>query len=140
MQQPALLRDRIGKAHARAGQRVPPAGFGIAPQQDLVFRVQIEHLAAQALLFQVVEQFRDRSQIVGAVARIEAYREAPVDRLIGANGMRHQRLHQAGRDVVDAVPAEILEHVERDALARSGKPADDDEPVQAGRPRATSAA
>ena len=41
-------------------------------------------------------------------------------------------LQQRRRDVVDAVAVEVLEHVQRHALARAGQAADDDESHHAG--------
>ena len=66
-------------------------------------------------------------------ARIEADRGAGVDIPAAADGMRDQGLEQGGRNVVDAVEVDVLQQVQRHALARSRQAADDDQTHGVGR-------
>ena len=59
-----------------------------------------------------------------AAAHVDADRDASVTFL---RKKLHQAFEQLGRQIVDAIIGAVLEHIERDALARTGKAADDNE-------------
>ncbi len=70
-------------------------------------------------------QLRHGGDLRRGVARIEADGGALVGRSGAAHRVRDEGLQQRRRDVVDAVEAQVLEHVQRHALAGAGQAAQD---------------
>jgi hypothetical protein len=112
-QQPAFLVDRFAQRHLIAAQRVLAARLAVALHQRRVARVQEHDLAGGAGAAQPLDDLRHLAQLVRTVARVDADAEALVDRVAGRDRLFGQRADQAGRQVVDAVVAEVLEHAQR---------------------------
>ncbi len=126
-QQLPLELDGLGQPALFGTQGMLAARFGIAPQQLGIGRLQVHHFAMNAAALEFVEQRGDRGDFLRGIARVEADRGALVTGFITAHGVRHERLEQRGRHVVDAVEAQVLEHVQGNALARAGQATDDDD-------------
>jgi hypothetical protein len=120
-QQPALLLDRLLQGDARAGERMAAARFREAPQQRRGRRLEVEHAAVDAAAAQAADVLGQRSQ--GCAARVDADRDPIVSRL---GKVVEHLIERACRQIVDAVEAAVLEHVQRDTLARARQTADQD--------------
>jgi hypothetical protein len=119
--------SRRSSAIAVARQRMAPAGFRVAPQQHRLVGVQVDDLAGDTAAPEVPHLVRHAQDLAGLVARVEPDRRAPVALVAAADRVRDEGAEQPGRDVVDAVPAQILERVQRHALAGAGQATDDDQ-------------
>ena len=64
---------------------------------------------------------------LGAIARVEADADVLERGFLARQDLVDERAQQRDRDVVDAIEAEIFEHVQRDALTGAGQAADDHE-------------
>src|SRR3984885_11256424 len=116
--------EAIGSSSARSSalpSRRPP------PQQLVLGRDQEHHLALQAAAPELVDQLWNARYLGGRITCIQADRRELVGGLGTAHGVGDERLEQRGRDVVDAVEPQVLEHVQRHALAGAGQPAEDDD-------------
>ncbi len=121
VQRLALAGDRLGERAVAVGHRVAAARFREALDQHLVARVEKDeaHRDAGGLeLLQLLRQGRDR----GAAAHVGRHGDT---RMPGAAQVGEQFAEQRRRQVVDAVVAGVLQHVERDGFARTGKTADE---------------
>ena len=123
LEQPALDGNGLVQVLSMATQRVLAARFREAAQQLLVARHQEYQLALDAAAFELVEQHRHGRDLIAGVARVDADRGTLIDRRAAADRVRDEWLEQRRRDVVDAVEVQILEHVQRHALAGSGQAA-----------------
>jgi hypothetical protein len=95
--------------------------LGKTPQQGARRRLEVQHTAVDAAAAKPRDVLRKRGQ--RRAARIDAQRDAVVARL----GEKIDHLEEQLRgQIVDAVIAAVLEHVERDGLARARQPADQD--------------
>ncbi len=112
----ALLRHRLAQVEVVAAHRVLAAGLGEPPQQLVFAGDQEQHLALDAAAFQLVDEPRHRGDLRGGVARVETDGRAVVGALRRTHGVRDEGLQQRGRNVIDAVEAQVLQHVESHAL------------------------
>ena len=96
------------------------ACFRKAPQQFFVAGHQEQHFAVDATALEFIDQFWDRGDLGIGIARIETDGSALIDFLAAAHGVRDERLEQRRRNIVNAVIAQILKHVQCHALAGSG--------------------
>ncbi|MCY1250678.1 hypothetical protein D9M72_643370 [compost metagenome] len=104
-----------------------PAGFREALEQRFVIGIEIQDVALDMLVPRFLEQFREALQLARQVARVDGHRDLRVQQFGVQQGALRQIRQQTGRQVVDAIEAVVLEHIERRALARAGKAADDDQ-------------
>ena len=94
----------------------------LASQQRARRRLEVKHAAVDAAAAQLLDVLRERGQRGGA--GVDAHRGA----LLARVGEEVDRLEEEiGGQVVDAVIARVLEHVQRDAFSGAGKTADQDE-------------
>src|SRR5512134_1707016 len=101
-----------------------------APQQSGRARLEVEHAAVEATALEALDVLGKRGQ--RSAARVDADRDAL---LSGVEREEVGNLSEQRRwQIVDAVVAGVLEHLEGDALARAGQPADDDEARGQGSP------
>src|ERR1700752_3680343 len=98
-----------------------------ASQQLILRRYQEDHLALQPRALELIDQLRHARDLGGRIARIESDGSALVAQLGATHRVGDERLEERRRDVVDAVEAEILEHVQRHALAGTRQSAEDDD-------------
>jgi len=73
------------------------------------------------------DEARDVREVLRAVARVHADGRQAVGGLTRADRVGDESRQQSGGDVVHAVIVEVLQHVERDALAGARQAADDDQ-------------
>ena len=110
------------------GQRVWAAALRVALEQAVLVGVQEDDLAADALAAELLDQAvagtRGRS---APAARVDADREVLVERISGGDDLGDDRVQQCCRHVVDAVEADVLQQVQRNALAGTRQATDDDE-------------
>ena len=126
LQQPPLDGDGLAQALAAAAQRMHAARLGEAPQQLVVVGHQEDQLAVDAAAAQFVDQRPAPSAISASVLRASMPTAVRWYTRVGAaHGVRDEGLEQRRRDVVDAVEAQVLEQVQRHALARAGQAADE---------------
>src|SRR5438128_6818388 len=120
----ALAPDAVGE-HAALGRGMRPARLAEAAHEHVVARLEVEHLERDAAHAQLLEDAREFVEEV-PLAHVEAERHAPH---LLARALPH--LDEAGderhRQVVDAVEAQVLEHLDGGALARAGEPGHDHE-------------
>ena len=117
-EQRALLLDGLVKRQSCAGERMPPPRFRVATQQGARGRLEKQQPAIDAARLERRHALGKRGQ--RRAARIHAHRDPVVPR--AGDELEHVVEQRRGQ-VVDAVKASVLEHIERDALARAGKPA-----------------
>ena len=146
LEQCAFHGHRLAQADVAAAHGMLAARFREAPQQLVLGCDQEEHLALQAAAFELIDQLRHAGDLGRGIARVEPDGGALVGGLGPAHSVGDERLQQRRRDIVDAVEAEVLEHVQGHALAGPGQPAEDDDahasmvihgalPLQVPRPR-----
>jgi len=115
----ALAPDAVGEDAAQ-GSGMRPARLAEAAHEQVVARLEVEHLERDAACAQLLEDARELVEEV-PLAHVEPERHAP--RLL-ARALPY--LDEAGderhRQVVDAVEAQVLEHLDGGALARAGEP------------------
>ena len=128
LEQPPLDGDGFLERDVIGGHRVLAARLGESPQQLVIVGEQEHDLALNAAFLEFLDQRRNRLDFRGRVARIDPDSRAAVLRLVVAQGVRDEGLQQGRRDVVHAVEAGILEHVQCHALAGSRQPADENQP------------
>src|SRR5438552_285055 len=120
----ALAPDAVGE-HAALGRGMRAARLAEAAHEHVVARLEVEHLERDAARAQPLEDAREFVEEV-PLAHVEAERHAPH---LLARALPH--LDEAGderhRQVVDAVEAQVLEHLDGGALARAGEPGHDHE-------------
>ncbi len=127
-EQLALFLDRVREARALVGQRMLAASLAEARQEHLVVGLEEHDLARDRVRSQLLHERRNlRDVVAAAIARIEADADVLERRVLAQQQLVDERAKQRRRDVVDAVEAEILERVQRDALAGAGQAADDHE-------------
>jgi len=127
LEQLALGGDRVAQTDVAGDQGMLAAGLGIAIEQHLVRGVQVNHLAADAAAPQLADQRRNGLDFIGPVARVQTDRGSGIGVSHAADGVRDEGLEQRRRDIVDAIEIDVLEHVQRHALARARQPAHDDQ-------------
>ena len=127
LEQLALHGDGLAQVEIVAAHRMLAAGLGEAAQQLLLARDQEQHFAVDAAALQLIDELRHGGDFRGGIARIEPDGGALVGGFGAAHGVRDERLQQRGGNVVDAVEAEVLEHVQGHALAGTRQAADDDD-------------
>ena len=88
---------------------------------------QKDHLALDAAAPQLIDELRNGRDLGGGVACVQPDRGALVHGFRAAHRVGDERLQQRRRDVVDAIEAEVLEHVQSHALAGTGQAAEDDD-------------
>jgi hypothetical protein len=110
---------------ALAAERMRAARLAEAAHEHVVAGVEEEHLDAMAGGAQLVEGARIVAEEL-ALADVHAERDA-IDRLARARAQLQEARHEHDGQIVDAVEAEVLEDVDRGALARARQPADDDD-------------
>ena len=91
-----------------------------------VCRKMISH--GQAAVAQLLHERRHLGEIAGPAARVQADADVLERRVFARHDLVDERLQQRDGNVIDAVEAEILEHVEGHALAGARDAADDHEP------------
>ncbi len=101
--------------------------FRKAPQQLLLVGHEEDHLTVNAAAPELIDELGHGGDLRGRIACIEPDRGALVGRLGAADRVRDERLQQSRGNVVDAVKAEILEHVQGHALPGTGQSADDND-------------
>ena len=119
----AFVRDAFRQRAIPVRERMPATGFGKALDQGFGLGIEEDQVHVDAALLelrQIARQFGQRR----AAAYVDADRDAFVSFL---RKKLHQAIEELGRQIVDAIVGAVLEHIERDALARTGKAADDDE-------------
>jgi len=126
-QQSFFLLQGLHETHAVASERVPAPRFAETLEQRLAIGAQEQCFARDAALAQRLDQPRHLREVFRAIARIDADRRLAVRGFAGADGVGDESGQEAGRDIVDAIKVEVLQHVERDALAGAGQPADYDQ-------------
>ena len=126
-QQALFLLQGFHESHAMASERMPAPRFAEALEQRLAIGAQEQRLARDAALAQRLDQPRHLGEILRAIARVDADGRLAVRGFAGADGVGDESGQQACRDVVDAIEIEVLQHVERDALAGARQPADHDQ-------------
>jgi hypothetical protein len=127
LQEPAFRADRFTQADAIAAEGVLATRLAIAIEQYVVVGVQKQHFARDAGSPELLHQHRHRCDLAGSITRVEPDSDARVGGLGTAHGMRDEWLEERGRNVIDAIEVEVLEHVQRHALSGSGQTADDDQ-------------
>ena len=116
--------------HILVEQMDPPRWprLGEAPQESFLVRHQKQHLAVDAASLQLLDQRGNGCDLRRGVAGIKADRRALVGLLRAAHRIGNEGREERGGNIVDAVEAEILKHVQRHALSRARQAADDDDP------------
>src|SRR5690606_36036840 len=99
------------------------AGLGEALDQHLVGSSQEQHIAGDARIPDLLEQFRETFQVTGQVARIDTDGHLGQAQ-IGVLGLAGQLGKQPGRQVVDAIVAVVFKQMKGSTLARAGAAAD----------------
>src|SRR6185369_9569792 len=118
----ALVLDRLGKRKVGAEQRMLATRFGEAAQQGRGARLEVEHAAVDPAALQRFDVRRQRRE--RGAAGVDADRGF----LLAGYGEEIRDLEEQRRgEVVDAVIAGVLENVQRDALARPGEAANENE-------------
>src|SRR5579871_1310157 len=120
-QRVALAADAVGdRAALGGGVRAP--GLAEAAHEHVVVGLEVEDLDDGARRAQLGEHAGEVEQEPPR-AHVDAQRDAP-DLLARALPQLEEARHQRHRQIVDAVEAEVLEHVQRGALARARHPRD----------------
>src|SRR6202022_4356060 len=109
-----------------AAHRVLAPGFGKTPQQLFIAGDEEDHFALDAASSELIDQLRNRCDLRGRVACVQADRRAFVRRLGTAYGVGNERLEQRRRNIVDAIKPQVFEHVQGNALAGAGKTAEEE--------------
>ena len=113
---PPALVEAATRTHTPLFTSPLPAPRVIEGLARYLAKLLAETIERHGVFMDVLGQRRQRG-----AARVDADRRAVVSRI----GQEVDRLHEeVGRQVVDAVVARVLEHAQRDALARAGEPAD----------------
>src|SRR3954469_4505597 len=118
----ALVLDRLLQRDARASEGMAATRLREAPQQRCGGRLEVEHAAIDAAATQAADVLGQRAE--RGAARIDADGDALVPRF---GQVAQDLVERAGGQVIDAVEAAVLQHVQRDALARARQAADQDE-------------
>ena len=127
LEERAFHGHRFAQADVAAAHGMLAARFREAPQQLILGRDQEDHLALQAAALQLINQLRNAGHLGRGIAGVEPDGGALVGGLGPAHRVGDERLQQRRRDIVDAVEAEVLEHVQGYALAGPGQAAEDDD-------------
>src|SRR4051794_32913483 len=115
--------NRLPEGEVAIGQRVLAAGFREALDQYLVGGGEEQHVAMDARITYLLEQFREALKVTGQIACIDTdgdFRQAQ----IGVVGLPGQFRQQAGRQVVDAVETTVFQKMQSGTFAGSGTSAD----------------
>src|SRR5262249_42459406 len=119
----ALAPDAVGdRAALRGGMRTP--GLAEATYQHVVAGLEIDDLRLRTCRAQLVQDVREVAQ-EAALAAVDPDRH-PADVLARALPQLDEPRQQRDREVVDAVEAQVLEDLQRRALARPRQTRDDD--------------
>ena len=97
-----------------------------APDEHVVARLEVEHLERNLLRPELVEHSRELGEEVPR-ADVDPERHAP-DLVPGRLPELDETRDERDREIVDAVEAEVLEHMDGGRLAGTREPGDDDEP------------
>src|SRR5213593_317903 len=103
-----------------------PARLAEAAHELVVARLEVEHLERDAACAQLLEDARELVEEV-PLAHVEAERHA-LHLLARALPYLDEAGDERHRQVVDAVEAQVLEHLDGGALARAGEPGHHHEP------------
>ncbi len=101
-------------------ERVAPARLAVTLEQNRIVRKHEEHIRLYLVLPELFDQTGQRLEIQAPVAGIDANRESAADLSRDRRHLLDDRLEQTGRQVVDAVIAQVLEHVKRNGLSGAG--------------------
>src|ERR1700688_2585859 len=101
---------------------MPAPRLAVSADQRVVFRVEKEHLRAQAVAFQLGEG-TDRVTERSEGPHVEGARRVPAT---GFRGQRDERTRQHRRSVVETCEAKVLKRFHRLTLARTREPRYDD--------------
>jgi hypothetical protein len=126
-QQTTFPADGLLKAGTVFTERVFASGFCVALEEDIVGGLQKDHFAVHALVAQLAHQFRNRGQVIFAVACIDAHGQVVVAAGSRAADLGKHGLHQHGRDIVDAVEVHVLKQIQGHALPGTGQTTDNDQ-------------
>src|SRR5581483_3291392 len=107
--------------------RVLAPGFGKTPEQLIIIGNEEDHFALNPTPAQLVDELRDGGDFRRRIASVQADGRALIGRLGAAHGVRNEWLQQRRRDVVDAIKAQVLEHVQSHALTGTGQTAEDED-------------
>ena len=97
---------------ALAGQRMAPARVGIALEQHVVARIEKDQAMLDAVARQSGENLRQLVEILGAIAHVDADRQARMQARLRLGHGGDERRHQRAGQVVDAVVVEILQRAQ----------------------------
>src|SRR5215217_3791461 len=111
-------------------ERMAAARLLVAVDQRLLVRLEVDHPERDVGLVQVVDDARERGQIVAA-ARVAHHRGA-LDLRAGVAKELGQRADHLRRQVVHAEVARVLEDVHRRGLPRAGETGDEHQIPQVG--------
>ena len=128
LQHRTLAHDRVSQRGALTAQRMTSSGLAEALQQHIVTRVQEQQERRQAKRSQLRKGARQFIGITAGSTRIDTDGDARIACLARAECMFSQRRQQTGRQIIDAIKAEVFQGAQRDALAGAGKTADHRQP------------
>ena len=119
IQQQPLLADAVGDRPV-LGQRMAPAGFGIAALQDLIGTGQIDQLHPECRIgFEPLDALQQRFGAEASCAAVDGDGHGPVEAL--------RRGKKGQRQVIDRLVAQILQRPQSGAVARTRQAGDEDE-------------
>ena len=115
--------DGFAQGFGIAADGVLAAGFAETLDQGLIVGIQVDHLAVDTVTDQFAQNVGQFLQLTAGVAGVDAD-GGHGDRGIGMRQLLHQVLQQGDRKIVDAVVADIFQHMQRRGFAGAGAAAD----------------
>ncbi|MNG02242.1 hypothetical protein D3C84_852600 [compost metagenome] len=103
-----------------------PAGFGKTLEQGFFVGIQVQDIALDMPVAHFLEQFRKTRQVAWQVTCVDGHRYQRLRQLGVDQGALGQFRQQAGGQVVDAIEAAVLKHVEGCAFTGAGAATDND--------------
>ena len=119
--------DGLTQVGSFIGQRMAAPRFAEAFDQRRAERVEIDDLDVEIHTIERQQNLWEALQVRGRIARVDADSHTLTALPIVAQRRMDQRRQQADGEVVDAVEAGILEHVERGTFTGTRTAADDDQ-------------
>jgi len=100
-----------------------PAGFAVTLQQDFIVCEHEQNIRLDVVSPELLDQARQRLQVRGAIAGVYADGDSAADFTWTGRYLLDNALEEPRRKIVDAVIAQILEHMKRNCLSGTGKSA-----------------